>query len=432
MSNLPKGRRVKYVENFAIDLSSKDSLCCDNVRVENNVLRGFGALTDVMGHGVKFFNIIGVNKDLLYLQHKQYIYKYAGINSPGKIPMFANVTGDNTDGRYVISRNMLYLTYDQDGLWAHNTGLAASQINVFHTFCASHLDDVEVVNERPVVLFEEKKIRFTDCDDITFKKYDETSGGYFELPSRVQAIKSLGANTLYAFGETCYKITFSADEADITVNVVARGLSRVFNHSVAAIGKKIVFATLDGLYVLQGDKVTRIFRQIDASLPRYDNCYGSVWRGKYAFSVEYKGERSTYVLDVDKQTCSAVLHKDVKEICSFKDNDYVLSTNGTFSRIENETFTDSRFVRSGIDFGISARKYLRRLVIQTNYDVDVYLTVDGVKRCYRIKGGGRIQSVLVVGSGRVFDVEIHAQQRQLQISRFELLAETYKEDNYGN
>lgn len=429
MNRLPKGRQLSHVENFAIDLASSDALSCYNIKVDNNVLRSYGALKQ-LGLNSKCVNIIGIAGDYLVYQFQRSIARRYKNGTILGIPSFCSFSQDSTDGCYAVHHDYVYVTYDQSGLLTYDFKNGFTTTNPYQSFTNIHLNDVAVVDERPAVLMEERKIYFAECGDCKFENYDKINS-YLELPTPVQAIKSLGGNTLYALGDTCYKITFSADESNIKTTAIAWGLNSVVNHSVAVMADKIIFATLGGLYVLRGDKVTKIFSQMDAAIPSYADCRGNVWRGKYALSVVNGKSRTMYVLDLDNGMCSSIMHGDTKNICFYDGEDYVLSGD-RFKTITHDIATDSHFVRRGIDFNSNSRKYLRRLIINTKYDVDVYLTVDGAKRCYRIKGSDNVQSVPIVGNGRVFDVEICAQQQRLNISHFELLAETYKEENYGN
>lgn len=427
-----KGKKVKYVENFRFDLSSPACRGYNNVYVKDNALVNYGTFSRIFTHGEKFFNFIGVVNGKLYLHAFDGLERYNGNGQLTWLPMFDNVVNGCTDGHLALQRDMQYLTLNGQGLWAHDTTISLPKMNVFHSFNDRTIDDVAVVNDRPVVLTDKDKLYFADSDDRYFSNYEAENVGYLRLPSEIGAIEALGFNTLYALGDACYKVTFGADERKVKIETLAQKLGTAFAHSAAVVGDKLIFATTQGLYAVKGNKVTRIFKQLDESFYPYDDCHGFVWKGNYLFSTVLNGECMSYLLDVDKQLCLEVLPKGVRQVFTHQGEDLVLTDKKYVMLWEKDLYGESRFVRRNVDFGTSARKYLRQLIVDSRYDVEVRVIADGAEYSYSVKGRNGVQKIPLSANGRLFDAEIISNGSKLEIHRFEIVAETYKEDNYGN
>lgn len=422
---------LTYAEDFAIDLSSSDALLCDGVTTHNNVLRAlngyelFGARNDYKG-------IVGAGSRRLFVHNNKMMYVYDGerfTNSLAKIP-YPNP--ESVDARYDFYRDAPYLAFDDDGVitfdensspnsqrWAFNDGA----------------QDVAMVNERLVMLTQDGFVlRFSDCGKKLYSD-SEARGDIvatITLPTAAQAIHRFDNNTLYVLGDVCYKATFSADEQDVKLNAVAQGLGTVVRRSVAQVGDSIVFATRNRLYALRNGKVTPVFEPLRGAVSSFDECSARAWRGLYVLTVPYDGGRRAYALDVLNGKCSAVLWKDVTDLCVFKDDDVMVKSDGTLVRSTDSAYNNARFVRSNVDFGVTRCKFLRRLNVTTKYDVYVVISDDGgLKRTYTVKGSPNPQTVNINGKGKSFAIEINSKGR-MEVTAFSLVAEAYKEVYYGN
>lgn len=424
-------KTVTYVENFVIDLSSDDALKCDGVNVDNNVLRGFNgyrsidARTDYMG-------FVGANSKYLFPHTDRLFRRYDG--EAFKNLQVKNPNNDPTakDARYDIYRDVAYLAFDNDGVLRYDEQAAS---NASRWAWRDSAADIAVVNERLVMLTEDgMHLRFAECGDRLYS--DEEKDGYavpdISLPSQVQAITRFDVNTLYALGNTCYKVRFYADERDISLTTVADGLGKVSPRSVVQIGDKIVFAAADGICVLRNGTVTPIFGRLNNVVSDFSVCRAKPWRGKYVLFVPQSGGYCGYVLDVNKNICSAMLCRDVRDICVYRDTDVMITVGGELVRSSAELFRSVRFARSRIDFGNLKRKHLRRLNIVTKHNVDIFITDEsGARRVYRVNGSKKLQSLRIRGSGRAFDMEILS-SGQTEVTALSLVAEISEEDRYGS
>lgn len=430
---MSKVQTVTYVEDFHLDLTSSDALRSYAIKVKNNVLRGFNKLVSLDTRN-DYMGIAGVNGDCLFVFSNRSFRKYDGEKFSrliGKAPFEGNLT--SADARHDIYRDVAYLAFDADGILLHK--LNSEPQSFRWAFSVSALD-VAVVNERLAVLTDNgSTIRFAPCGQRLYSDAEIDDGEIapaITLPSRVQAIKRFNNNTLYALGQTCYKLTFSANERDIKVVTVADGLDKVVQHSVAVVGNAVLFATETGMYKLVNDKVKPVFGGLSKVVDNFKDCNARAYRGKYALSVPFGQGRVVYVLDVESGKCEAILQRDVKDVCVYNGLDAVVTADGVLAQAAPNEYAPSRFVRSNVDFCLSGSKYLRNVDIVTKYDVELTVTnEDGVKRALQVKGSDKMQRLRVYLKGGAFRLEVGS-SGQTEVSYLALTAQTYKEVKYGN
>lgn len=426
-------QRLIYVEGFAIDLSSKDAMLCDGVNVQGGVLRGARDYEQFDTLNNDYKGLVGANGKYLFSHTDKIFRKFDGTankNLQLKMPVINPISKDVRSDMY---RDIPYVCFDQDGIITYDESNESRP--TYRWSFKEAVEDIAIVNERVVTLTNGGiRLRFSESGQ-PLSSDNESDGVYapaINLPGPVQAICRYGANTLYAFGNACYKVTFSAKEEDIKVNAIADGLGKVYLHSVKQIADRIVFASKQGLYSLRNDKVKPIFTELNKAVVNYEGCRASVWMGKYVLTVPDEKGRCGYVLDVDQGRCIAVLCRDVVDVCAYKDNDVMVMSDGRLVRFADDAYRTGVFARSRIDFGDSRRKYLRKLNITTKYDVSVSLTDEnGVKRSYVVNGSDKMQSVRICGNGRTFGMEIRS-FGQMEVRSLSIVAEAYKEVCYVN
>ena len=421
-------KQLTYSENFQIDLSSGDALSCDGVNIQNGVLRGFNAY-EPLDERKEYFGIVGVENNALFVHTNRTLRKYDGefSNLMVKIPVLNPISADE---RYEIYRGAVYIAFDEDGVIRHDCATGKSTRWAFNDYAA----DIAVVNERLAMLLTDGvTIRFADCNGRLYsevEKADVTQS--VTLPSAVQAITRSGFNTLYALGDACYKLTFSAKDEDIKVDEIARGIGEVNHNTVREINGKIVFASKNKLYALSNGGIKRIFPELSEAVNGFDGCRASVWRGRYVLTVPYLEGRRAYVLDVERGKCVAMLCRGVVDVSVYGDKDVLVKQDGELLISRAEEYSPAVFTRSGINFGTSSVKYLRKLTLTSKYDVEVIITDgDGVSRSYYVRGGENMQSLNVQGKGRTFKLQIRS-AGQAEVTFLSLTAETYKEVYYGD
>lgn len=414
---------VKYIENFALNLSSKDVLSCDGVRVKDNVLRGLCAPVRCISQN-NFDGLIGYDgTSCCYLHTAQGITRYNITDAKVEDAVLWGVDHPNVCATFY--RNKPYIVVVDGGLFRSD--------GKYYTLLVSKpIRSVAVAGERIVVLSSDGlEVFFGDSGTETVSLATKHPSPSLTLDTQCQALHAFGNNTIYALGPTCYKITLSDNLADIKVQRIAYGLSCVAEHSVATVGDSVVFATFNGLYRLKKDKITRIFSGLDNMFRNYNGARSGLWHDYYTLLVPNGTKRKAFALDVDKQECVGVLYDGLRDIKFFNYKHYMLFSDGTLNYEYPLVSYPSRFVRSAIDFGVAERKYLRRLNIITKMNVDVYVTDDRRTRCLHVKGGKAMQSIPLNGQGRTFTLEIRS-KGELEVTCLELVADIYKEAQYVN
>lgn len=424
-------KTLTYVENFDVDLSSADALACCGVKVDHNVLRGLSGY-ETVDDTHAFMGIAGVGSKYLFMYNNKSTFRYNGERF-NQIMMKIPVTGTYTeDACYDVYRDVAYIALDNDGVIRYDENASSPmQRWAFH----DHAIDLAIANERVVMLTDNGFVlRFSECGGRVHSDVEMSSGfaPTITLPTPAQAVVRLGFNALYVLGDTCYKAVFSANEQDIKLEAVASGIGSVLRHTVAQVGDKIIFASRKRLYCLCRDKITPIFPEIRNVVRDFEGARAREWRGAYALSVLYGQERRTYLLDVDKSKCVAMLWNDVFDVTTFNGQDFMLAPDGALVCVNRKLDYPLRFVRTGINFGTESCKYLRRVNVTTKNDIQLRITRDdNTTQVYNVRGSDKPQVLNVNGKSRAFNLEIRS-DKQTEVTALSLTAEAYKEAYYGN
>lgn len=420
-----KPTTVKYKDDFVLDFNSQDINACRAVTTENGVLRGLPVLTSVTPFN-NFTGILGVTSKYLYAYTTNSFVIFSHPNN--FFPVFINPDVNRNVGCSCRYREQFYFSYED------NTSYKVFPMT-YQMISNSKFVAMCFVNDRFLGLTNGRELYLGENGEDTVNLNDaENPVPYVTLPSYCQAMVAVGLNDAYLLGTTCYKLTVSADFSDFKLKRIATGLTEVNKHTVQIFGDKIVFATNNALYSLCNDKVTRIMPEFDYVVNRdYSQCRGSALNGKYVLSARYGlKQRFTYVLDLDKRQCVSVLQEGILDVGEHDNYVWCVTTGGNI-RLYNKVYPDdAEYVRSNVDFGTPSRKFLRRLNVRTKGDIRIYLTDEYGEQVVYVKGGDRVQSIPVVASGVNFSYKITRADKALQVDAFELVAQTYKEADYGN
>lgn len=425
-------KRLTYAEEFSLDLSSADILRCEGADVSYGTLRGYAEYAPVVSN-TDYLGLVGATEDYVFAHSGRNLRRFDGEKVTSLFSKLPMVQSDTTDARYDIYRGTVYMAFDSDGVIRHNPTLSPATVRWAYNDNAL---DVAAVNERLAILVNGgRTLRFAPVNSRLYSD-SETKETVLsvELPSAVQAIVRCGFNTLYALGNSCYKVEFSSKEEDIRITVLAENIDKVIMHSAVKLGDKIIFASVNGaLYSLKNNKITRIFKKSEWIIKQNADTLRAVpWRGKYVLTFAYGVGRSAYVLDVDNEKCCGALYNDIVDVCAYKGADVAVTADGRLVQTVADLYHPVRFLRSGVDFGVGGDKYLRSLTVLSKYDVTVSLTNElNQTRRYLFKGSDKPCSLRICGKGKVFELEIFS-QGQTEVSKLEIAAETYKEGYYSS
>lgn len=425
MSSL-KPTTVKYVDNFA-PLNSQDVAACRAVTFQDGVLRAMPDLTAVTVYS-NYAGFFGVSSKYLftYMTNGMVIYNH----SKAYFPVFIDANKPRTMSCYCYYREKFYFSYeDKPSYKLEPMRYEQTSDSKFAAMC--------FVNDRFLGLTDGLNLYLGENGEDKLNLEDEQKPvPYLTLPTKCSAMVSLGLNDVYLLGKTCYKLTVSADFSDVKLKRLATGLTEVNKWSTQVLGDKIVFATDGGLYVIRKDKVSRILTDFDAVVnQKYSSCRASALDGKYvlSFPQRFKQRNIAYLLDVDKQQCVGVLHEGVVQVQEHYNNVNCITDDGSLNQYTSLSYATATYLKSNVDFGTPARKFLRRLNIRTKNAITVYVTDEYGEKAYSVSGSDAVQSIPVVASGVNFTYRIvSADNKQLVVDKFELVAEIYKEARNGN
>lgn len=260
----------------------------------------------------------------------------------------------------------------------------------------------------------------TDAGDIS--SWDDTR----RVTSHTKLDAVVALDKIYVLGDTCYTFTPSAEEIDGKFAPFCYGIGAVQTESVIAFGKRAIFATAKGLYELKKTAITPIFSDI-CQYVSFDGCVACAYKGKYVVLCKRKDTDSMrndilLVLDVDSEQITAVLDVQPQHISVVDGILYAVFDNKLY--VMSDECVETCYVET-VDFGSSDVKYLDKLTLRTQCDVDVWIGNGSEKRRYSIKGKNSIQSVPLAGSGRQFTVEVQA-RNGLDLDLAELTAHSYE------
>ena len=405
---------LRYKFDFALDCASADIADCASVEVIGGALRALPSFTRLSTRSA-YQGIFGRLGDTLYLHSNNKVYAYDGALQ--EIATVSSGIGKPCSAEY---RGTIITSIK-------SFGTCVLQGSDFTRVTSDAYNDLTVAGER-IFALRGNAVYFGEVGEHSVSDSCE----YAELPAQCNAIVTLG-NSAYALGDTCCKLTPSADYNGFQVSVFARGIGEVQRGSAAVLGNRVVFAASDGLYCLDGSRVKRIFNKISRNID-FTDCFASVYRGGYLLSLPATANRPTLLLDIDEEKCLCVYAANISQTQVYRGKISAVFANGLFkgeTGVAAEYNDEMQYKFSNVDFGVNGVKHLRCLLIKTASPVDLYLTSESETRLTRVNGKPRVQRIPLYGSGRRFCLHIKS-KGDARIEYLELAAETFKEKNYGD
>lgn len=322
-----------------------------------------------------------------------------------------------TEACYLAFMGKLYISGDKLGVYSiDDAGIVQKLSDI-------NLDSMAVAGER-IFAVKDVNVYHTLVEQVDDWQQTTTYTRHGEC----QAVVALG-NIVYALGESCYRFVPSAEEIDFNVTPISHNTGTVERNSVAVFGQKAVFATANGLYQLQNNRLTPVFTQLN-SVFDFSDCVGVVHCGTYYLSLKKKGSmarNTTLILDVEEQRVVGVMGRAFDSMYS---NGTRLFLTGDGKLLSFSTNTSPSCWTVKCNFDSEKVKYLDSAVIQTKSDVTLRVTSEVGCRSFNVKGGEYLQMLPISGFGRSFTVEVSAQS-DLNVSYLEFIAHTVEEAYYG-
>lgn len=256
--------------------------------------------------------------------------------------------------------------------------------------------------------------------------YDKmTSSDKLETEAPLTGAAVIG-HTFYALGDTCYSYTPDGELIESQLHPCAHNVGHVEGDSVVTLKKRVVFATHGGLRIMSDGNVTDL---TDLDGMRFEGAVACAFRGQYLLSCKRgaSSERNdiTLLIDVEKRKTVGVFEFGFDSLYSDGDVLYGVQEGKVYRYSDEPSLSCVTF--GNLDMGNGCYKLLRRFVIRTRNDADVWISSDGVKRLYFIGGSDKTQSLPVYGRGKEFTVEIHSDDG-FDLDYIRLDADTFGEE----
>ena len=402
-----KKLRARLSLNLPID--SNDLLSCDNVKLVN------GSLQNACGFQPQdYFSAFYAIKVLAELRVWTYVLAKQGLYGvKEEMPTtamkdsFTNACGCTYQNNFVFSAPNKGTYFSTATKLTQNTTWGCNSLTV----CSDRLFAIDTENH--LCIAPVGQLDFADAVKIS-------------PHTKIDAVVTVGKK-LYALGNTCYAVEpYHADDVDVTFRAISHGAGVAQADSVATFGNRAVFATDCGLKMLQSDKVTPIFSDLN-TLVDFNGSVACNHGGRYYVSckrLDGSQERNdvTLILDVDGEKVVGVLNQGFESICSLGQKLYATSDGALL--LMDDTPSDAFWQRT-VDFDSSGVKYLEALHIKSKQDVKLIIQTDNETRWYRVKGKSVVQRVPLAGCGRTFTVTVEA-QGGMKVDYLELTARTYE------
>lgn len=420
MLNKVKGvSRLRYTVDFARGLNAKNGIFASGAEVTDGVLRSTNAFAPVNQQTEEeFIGFGGATESFLCVVSRNKAFRF----DKKLLRKAFDMDDDCVSYTRLVGRSCVYVSPDSGGLWRVDKQQAADMGGLDYAGLA-------YVNERVAGLALGSRIYFgaTGTDKLAT---NSSATRNIVLQSNCQGLACVSNNVVYALGPTCYKLIFNADNENIQALKIAQGLDDVVSQTVAVMGSTVIFATARGLYALKNDKITRIFAKGGGIADDFTDCRACVWRGKYVLT-NVGGQALSYALDVDTQSCCCVLPQGLIDIADFQGETYAVFQDGKLYKMQKNAYSDMVYAVSDVDFNRTQAKYLRRINVQTRYDVQLRLSSDEEMRLLTVKGKRALQSITVFLKGSSFSLEIRS-SGQAELKKLEITADVYEEDKYGS
>ena len=328
----------------------------------------------------------------------------------GQVLRLADVTSDSTVSHVKYQDKIVFST--DSGTYVTDSGDMSERINDnYYTSLATCYSRIFGISGKDICM--------TLAGDIS--QWDDSL--VINADTKLDALIAL--DKLYVLGDTCYTLVPNAEECNMQFKPFAFNVGAVQAESVTALGKRAIFASTNGLYKLTSNSITPIFTQL-YDYVSFDGCVACEYNGKLCITCKRRDGDMTkndilLVLDVDREQIDAVLDVEAQHIATIDGKLYMVVNNKLC--MASDEIVESSYVET-VDFHSGDVKYLDKLTVRTLTDVDIWIDNGREKRRYCVRGKHNVQRLPLAGSGRQFDVVVHAHDG-MQLDCLELTARTY-------
>lgn len=253
------------------------------------------------------------------------------------------------------------------------------------------------------------------------------NGETITLPSACDALVTIG-QTVYALGNTCYKIAPDGDDVEFKFRVFANNIGAVAPLSVVNYNGRAVLASTSGLYQINSDKLTPIFEEL-SQVVDFSAASGAMSNGKYYLTCRTKNSSEiandvTLILDLDSEKIVGNLGEGFGSICA--NNEMIYSEiGGKLYRIKSGV-SQGKYLKTNVDFSTSQKKFLDSMTVTTLNDLDVIIRSENETRLYKIAGKKTPQKINLRDMGWEFSIELSSDMG-LNVEKMTLFAHTTAE-----
>ncbi len=231
---------------------------------------------------------------------------------------------------------------------------------------------------------------------------------YIQLPAKSVALSV--AQNLFVVGEDICKVFPDGEEGYIKIVTVATNVNVTLPDTVATWDNKVYFVANGRLNCYYGN-VKEVY-----SLP-FDVTKGVIFQGNY-----FACGSGIVSISLSDKKMVAMYNVNCQDIFAGEELLVVINKKGYEC---SSKATPSYWKSQRVDFGSGATKYLSRLNIQTEWDIDLHVLADS-HRIYHLKGSNNAQSIAIGGYGKNIRIELFADGK-VNVSFLQLTARVYEE-----
>ena len=312
------------------------------------------------------------------------------------------------------------------------------------TLCndAPRFSSVAVHNERVFGCVNGAKTRLWFSDDFDPTNWDVNSedAGFIEFVDEcgnlIKVISFLGY--LYVFRDYgIFRLTAYGSQDSFVLKKVFTDTGRIYKHSIAVCGDKIIFLADEGLFAFDGYDVVRIAKEFP-EVKNKDEAVGAYLDKRYylgcktdvddEFEIDNATNNVIIIFDIfDKSICmlagvDVCALKEVKTasgsmlVCvfasAFRNRLGMISESGKLFDANLKKIYESPYS----DLGIAEAKTLRELIVKTENEIAVTVKIDGKTFEYLLSAKDNAQKIVVEKSGEKMSVKLVATTKDLKIA----------------
>lgn len=233
------------------------------------------------------------------------------------------------------------------------------------------------------------------------------------------------------------RLTAYGDQTQFTLSQLFTTSGRIFPDSVQVCGDRIIFLAQDGLYMFDGLQTYKILKNIEGLFLGCDKskCIAAFNDGCYYLTLN-DNKDTGYVLKYNISDNNVDIYHgpeviDILPICAEgytkialivknDDNIYTFDKSGCF---ENEPLK-KLWITPVTDLNYpELEKCIRKLIINTKYDILVTIVSDIERKTYKIKGREGVSIVDVCILGKYFSMEFLSLNKYIYVAKPEVLVD---------